>query len=196
MVHEYSDPPTVKAPTPDTNDIQWSGPLNPMPMRAWILSLGADWSKTGPTSVAHVAVWKRSADSWMPIVTIDSDRIPDASVLVKGNGAGFYLVKVSELEAVGGAPYKATVMGKGVFHLVQGNPLDVEYDGVTLRCLLDCDQRIRREDGCYRSPAPWSAAQQAAISAHWSAELRAKVEASKQRDADRAVSIYAEVDDV
>ena len=61
------------------------------------------------------------------------------------------------------------------------DPLDVKHDGLTLRELLVMAERSRREvTGRHR--ANFSAAQRAAVSAHWSAELRAKVSASKERD--------------
>jgi len=58
-------------------------------------------------------------------------------------------------------------------------PLDVEYDGQTLRNLLSWDQRNRAETGGPRAcRLIMSDIQRAAVSAHWSAELRAKVAAS------------------
>ncbi len=59
------------------------------------------------------------------------------------------------------------------------DPLDVKYDGWTLRGLLSIDSMARRENvvaQCTRSC--FTPAQRAAVSAHWSAELRAKVAAS------------------
>lgn len=61
------------------------------------------------------------------------------------------------------------------------DPLDVKHDGVTLGRLLECDERCRRENGSTRHLVLLPA-QRAAVSAHWSAELRAKVAASKERD--------------
>lgn len=63
------------------------------------------------------------------------------------------------------------------------DPLDVEYDGVKLRTLLDGDAFNRQE----RARGVWnvramSPVQRAAVSAHWSAQLRAKVAASKAAD--------------
>lgn len=65
------------------------------------------------------------------------------------------------------------------------DPLDAEYDGVTLRHLLASDEthRHERNEPAYRL----TAVQRAAISAHWSAELRAKVEASKAKERERVV---------
>lgn len=57
------------------------------------------------------------------------------------------------------------------------NPLDVEYDDVKLRDLLTIDEERRRE-GHPRFREAWarpSDIQRAAVSAHWSAQLRAKV---------------------
>lgn len=51
------------------------------------------------------------------------------------------------------------------------DPLDVEYDGLTLRYLLLCD-RLNRQEG---ETSTFTSAQRAAISAHWSAELRARI---------------------
>ena len=69
------------------------------------------------------------------------------------------------------------------------DPLDVEYDDFTLRELLALDRIQRREAaGQQRTFTP---AQRAAISAHWSAQLRAKVAASdaaaKERDRNQVV---------
>lgn len=64
------------------------------------------------------------------------------------------------------------------------DPLDVKYDGVPLGRLLERDRCKRQED----ESTPWRSfvnptpAQRDAISAHWSAELRAKIAASKERD--------------
>ncbi len=70
------------------------------------------------------------------------------------------------------------------------SPLDVEYDGVKLRTLIDGDAFNRQEQG----RGVWKAKamtfdQRAAVSAHWSAQLRARIAASKsaevQRERDR-----------
>lgn len=62
------------------------------------------------------------------------------------------------------------------------DPLDVEYDGVTLQELLQRDQQNRCGDSPIWGGRIITPAQRAAISAHWSAELRAKVAAAKQKD--------------
>lgn len=78
------------------------------------------------------------------------------------------------------------------------DPLDTKYDGVTLRDLLvsadhptqRCglcsltfeEHMLRRGRDCERyRPPPRTPIQRGAVSAHWSAQLRAKVEASKER---------------
>ncbi len=65
------------------------------------------------------------------------------------------------------------------------DPLDVEYDGVKLRILLERDRRHRRE--IPPSPIPgdtrWrrlTVTQRAAVSAHWSAELRQRIAEAKR----------------
>jgi hypothetical protein len=63
------------------------------------------------------------------------------------------------------------------------DPLDVLYDGWTLRQLLEHNEKKRRED--WHLAHPYTPAQRAAVSAHWSAQLRAKVAASKAADAER-----------
>lgn len=69
--------------------------------------------------------------------------------------------------------------GKCALEAKPMDPLDVKYDGLSLRLLLDSEQtRLRTERRC----KPLSPAQRAAVSAHWSAELRAKVAAAKERD--------------
>lgn len=64
------------------------------------------------------------------------------------------------------------------------SPLDVKYDGVTLRDLLIDDERARRHEGTHPRFTP---AQRAAVSAHWSAELRARVAAAKAKERERVV---------
>jgi hypothetical protein len=74
------------------------------------------------------------------------------------------------------------------------DPLDVKIDGVTLRRLLEMDENHRREHivGAIIGPA-----QRDAISAYWSAQLRAKVAATKKADAERERNrvTYCEEDD-
>lgn len=67
--------------------------------------------------------------------------------------------------------------------------LHVRYDGVTLRGLLeiDADCRTERSMGVTFSPD-----QRAAISAHWSAELRAKVAAAKTAERNRVTITHDE----
>jgi hypothetical protein len=76
----------------------------------------------------------------------------------------------------------------GVVHLRKPlNPLDVKYDDVPLCVLLERDRFNRREHASRdpdREARPFviTPAQRAAVSAHWSAELRAKVAASRERE--------------
>ena len=69
------------------------------------------------------------------------------------------------------------------------DPLDAVIDGMTLRRLLELDTARRREQDLRSIPYGLSdlftAAQREAVSAHWSAELRAKVAAAKAADAER-----------
>lgn len=85
------------------------------------------------------------------------------------------------------------------------DPLDVEYDGVPLRDLLDLRECVNREQDLgagtecsipWRNADPWTwtPAQRAAVSAHWSAQLRAKVRASDAADKARAPSVVIDVD--
>lgn len=69
------------------------------------------------------------------------------------------------------------------------DPLDVTYDGVLLRRLIKMDEDRQRENivGAIISPA-----QRAAISAYWSAQLRAKVESKRKDDEAASVSVYVE----
>lgn len=78
-------------------------------------------------------------------------------------------------------------------------PLDVEHDGVTLRGLLDLDEERRRGDKANVDHLrmygrPFTPAQRDAISAHWSAQLRAKVAASAERERSRVVVDLQEVE--
>lgn len=89
------------------------------------------------------------------------------------------------------------------------DPLDVKYDGVTLRELLAKDEKHRREERrwCMKDPGDSvekiyrhyypdefepTPAQRAAISAHWSSELRARVDVAKQKEREQVVSEYDE----
>lgn len=68
------------------------------------------------------------------------------------------------------------------------DPLDIEYDGVRLFKLLEIDERQRQERHAGARQGlgmPFTPAQRAAVSAHWSAQLRAKVQASAKADAER-----------
>ncbi len=63
------------------------------------------------------------------------------------------------------------------------DPLDAVIDGVPLRTLLQDDGLRRRENRAAMARCRVATpAQRAAVSAHWSAELRAKVAASAERD--------------
>lgn len=61
------------------------------------------------------------------------------------------------------------------------DPLDVVIDGKPLRVLLDIDELLRTEESGAK-PHWLTPAQRAAVSAHWSAQLRAKVEASREAE--------------
>lgn len=76
------------------------------------------------------------------------------------------------------------------------DPLDTKYDGVTLRVLLVAEglQRHDQGDRVPLSRQPLTPIQRAAVSAHWSAQLRAKVEASKER-ARMTVMVDVDVED-
>jgi hypothetical protein len=83
---------------------------------------------------------------------------------------------------------RRVLIGAYYFHApaVTVDPLDVEYDGVLLRTLLDGDAFNRQEQGRGR----WAAKamtpnQRAAVSAHWSAQLRAKLAASAAAEVQR-----------
>lgn len=63
------------------------------------------------------------------------------------------------------------------------DPLEMKYDGVTLRDLIIADdwarvgERVSREERRL-----WTPTQRAAVSAHWSARLRARISAAKERE--------------
>lgn len=71
------------------------------------------------------------------------------------------------------------------------DPLDVEYDGEKLRVLLKCDEMYRRAD--LPSKEWMTPVQRAAVSAHWSAELRAKVAAAREQDERRVLVEVQEI---
>jgi hypothetical protein len=58
------------------------------------------------------------------------------------------------------------------------DPLDIEIDGLTLRFLLKCFRLNQQEN----ETSTFTPAQRAAISAHWSAELRAKIAAKREAE--------------
>lgn len=79
------------------------------------------------------------------------------------------------------------------------DPLDNEYDGQKLRDLIRWDERLRQDTGAKQlgGLAVWhhfTPAQRAAVSAHWSAQLRAKVAAEKK--AERNKVTYCEEDEL
>lgn len=93
---------------------------------------------------------------------------------------------------------------KGTFYIPPDpvDPLDVEYDGVKLATLLLVDETLRRDEGYTSRPQPenWrppamTPAQRAAVSAHWSAQLRVKVAASAAVDKARAPSVVVDLED-
>lgn len=63
-------------------------------------------------------------------------------------------------------------------------PLDVEYDGVKLHVLVDAQRKSDQGNAGWTRPR-MTPNQRAAVSAHWSAQLRAKVSASKAADIER-----------
>lgn len=71
------------------------------------------------------------------------------------------------------------------------DPMDEVIDGLTLRQILVC-RELADQEGLLSNLTP---AQRAAVSAHWSAQLRAKVEASRKADGEREASVrYCEED--
>lgn len=74
------------------------------------------------------------------------------------------------------------------------DPFDAVIDGVTLRTLLDGDEFNRRETSSHWRAKRMTPAQRAAVSAHWSAQLRAKVAASEAERQGRAPSMVVEHD--
>lgn len=62
------------------------------------------------------------------------------------------------------------------------DPLTVLYDGSRLGTLIEGDEFDRRETSSHWRTRAMTSAQRDAVSAHWSAELRAKLKASKERE--------------
>jgi len=81
------------------------------------------------------------------------------------------------------------------YQAARTDPLDVEYDGVKLRLLLDQDEMRQRTERPLRQFEPLSCAQRAAVSAHWSAALRAKVAAGAAVDKAREISVVVDLED-
>jgi len=80
----------------------------------------------------------------------------------------------------------------GEIRFVQTDPLDVEYDDWTLRELIAMDEKRRNSDNVIAAVtcSCFTPAQRAALSAHWSAELRKRVDAAKQAEREQVVSEY------
>lgn len=81
---------------------------------------------------------------------------------------------------------KQSITGPMKTESVVTDPLAVTYDGVCLRALLDGDEFNRQE----RGGAMWRAkrmtpAQRAAVSAHWSLQLKLRVAAKDAADKER-----------
>jgi hypothetical protein len=74
------------------------------------------------------------------------------------------------------------------------DPLDVvvQPGKATLRSLLAADEAMRREGAV---AFPFSPEQRAAVSAHWSAQLRAKVAAGAAADEARETSVVVDLED-
>lgn len=70
------------------------------------------------------------------------------------------------------------------------DPLDVKYDGISLRALLQSDERCRREVNPRHNIL--TPAQRAVVSAHWSAELRARVGAVAEKQKNQVMMEYDE----
>jgi hypothetical protein len=76
---------------------------------------------------------------------------------------------------------------------ISEDPLDVKYDDIPLRVLMERDRKLRTGEFNLRDSGmphpsqhkPFTADQRAALSARWSAELRAKIEATRKADAVR-----------
>ncbi len=81
----------------------------------------------------------------------------------------------------------------GPVRQVPVNPLDVSIDGWTLRDLIAADQNRRRGECGLVVVGPFTPAQRAAISAHWSAELRARIVAGREAERNQ-VRVDLEVD--
>lgn len=63
--------------------------------------------------------------------------------------------------------------------------MDQVIDGLTLHSLLSLDEVYRMERTSSAQCRNFTPAQRNAISAHWSAELRKKIEASRKVDAEQ-----------
>lgn len=78
------------------------------------------------------------------------------------------------------------------FVFAESDPLDAIIDGLTLRKLVESYKFNQRNEN--RWQVPFTPAQRDTVSAHWSAQLRAKVAASKAADAARATSVLVEME--
>lgn len=138
-------------------------------------------------SVGDRVVWEPDARSPLGGMRIEGD-------VAEIDGSGrVRLLKADELHGdctwrVSRGLLDVTIAPGTIRHIERAptDPLDAVIDGVTLRDLVRRDEIIQRGEAPeYRRD--WTPAQRAAVSAHWSAELRAKVAASKERERTRVV---------
>lgn len=73
------------------------------------------------------------------------------------------------------------------------DPLDVEVDGNTLRECLVLDEIMRRD---WYGGRALTTAQRSAVSAHWSAQLRAKIADGAAADKARETSVVVDLEDL
>lgn len=75
------------------------------------------------------------------------------------------------------------------------DPLDVEYDGHPLGFLVNMSEAAKRENVIGQCTVScFTPLQRSAISAHWSADLRKRTEASKAAAKERAASMRITVE--
>jgi hypothetical protein len=161
-----------------------AGVTGPLPDHVWDFRDGADMVYEPVRFEAgeyhfYVTGWRRKASDPDPVQAADVDHFEQHHdrrlIAVMKNGERLDLGFDPDMPMDWGKPIAPPT-----------DPLDVVYDGLTLSCLLTLDENSRRESVPYRRAA-FTPSQRAAISAHWSAELRQRVEATKEKQRTQVV---------
>ena len=171
-----------------TESLQHVAPINPTTYRHLMDEFQCRYdahthTTSAPSSVAHIALEER--------VNPDIDEPPASCEGCNAQVANIDLLDCTMRCTACRARVGLPPIGAAT---ASPDPLDAVIDGVTLRDLLNVDAWARAEASSEAryDRQRWTPAQRAAVSTHWAAELRAKVEAGKRADRERVVLDCAE----